>query len=923
MAARTTNRSHSNNSNDDDNPFCLLCSHNNTSVRIHHPWCSKNPQRDTGKVDELLNRIKHGVKKLQCNACQTEYQTGKQVITNNTSKKINNNANDGTTMVRHNQACLIYQKQLRNVRRQREKEEEEEGEELEEEPKKARTMKKKRRVSTTATVTSSQSRKSNEEEDDDDDEDDRSVFEPATKKTRRMQALTFSRKSYNKQTVAAATANDNDSSNDNHDSRVKPRWVPLSDDEQDPWGEEGWQIEDSLLYGPQRGTGHLVSNNRYAMNPFEIGSNYHRTHGTPEKGLSILGLTRDPLGKFPWGFVVTRHELGWACIVETVHQNTPASAATFVGVPSNDKDFSPSASLNINDMIMMINGKIVGGMSEVEFNLELEMNSPNLILGISKYKHVETVERNFTILEQQLLHHQDSVARDNRMIGWQEIGTGSVPTAPVRTPLLAERRIEDVSLTTQDEFGSDDAVDNDDEAIATNTDPDDEVADMTSQQQSKASCTLSSNVAVDDDAADISSDNDSDESVATATSPDFVPPQSSKQVAQKSKRSRAISALAPHCGEGKHWAVLRDDNNHDDGDNHDCTIRKRSKRLRSGKVAFSSKQVAQGSKRSRAISALASYCGESKHWAVLRDDNNHDDGDNHDCTIRKRSKRLRSGKVAFYCYCGRNVANEYGLKIDQANNRCTTLASASAAAGKVKAKNGSEDDDNNNDISSNTRVFNCTCGRTFDDELGLKIEQFFSSASAAARKVKASNECENDDNSISSNRCVFDCVCGRTFDNEKGFKIHQTRMRCTTLAPSKSAPTIYTAARKVKASNECENDDNSISSNRCVFDCVCGRTFDNEKGFKIHQTRMRCTTLAPSKSAPTINNESEDNGNSHSKKQAASSKKKAKNSKKKKNTNNPDDAFKSEEYRFFYCPTLILVSGGRTYKQVLGSYALE
>ena len=799
MAARTTNRSHSNNSNDDDNPFCLLCSHNNTSVRIHHPWCSKNPQRDTGKVDELLNRIKHGVKKLQCSACQTEYQTGKQVITNNTSKKINNNANDGTTMVRHNQACLIYQKQLRNVRRQREKEEEEEGEELEEEPKKARTMKKKRRVSTTATVTSSQSRKSNEEEDDDDDEDDRSVFEPATKKTRRMQALTFSRKSYNKQTVAAATANDNDSSNDNHDSRVKPRWVPLSDDEQDPWGEEGWQIEDSLLYGPQRGTGHLVSNNRYAMNPFEIGSNYHRTHGTPEKGLSILGLTRDPLGKFPWGFVVTRHELGWACIVETVHQNTPASAATFVGVPSNDKDFSSSASLNINDMIMMINGKIVGGMSEVEFNLELEMNSPNLILGISKYKHVETVERNFTILEQQLLHHQDSVARDNRMIGWQEIGTGSVPTAPVRTPLLAERRIEDVSLTTQDEFGSDDAVDNDDEAIATNTDPDDEVADMTSQQQSKASCTLSSNVAVDDDAADISSDNDSDESVATATSPDFVPPQSSKQVAQKSKRSRAISALAPHCGEGKHWAVLRDDNNHDDGDNHDCTI-------------------------------------------------------------RKRSKRLRSGKVAFYCYCGRNVANEYGLKIDQANNRCTTLASASAAAGKVKAKNGSEDDDNN-DISSNTRVFNCTCGRTFDDELGLKIEQFFSSASAAARKVKASNECENDDN--------------------------------------------------------------SISSNRCVFDCVCGRTFDNEKGFKIHQTRMRCTTLASSKSAPTINNESEDNGNSHSKKQAASSKKKAKNSKKKKNTNNPDDAFKSEEYRFFYCPTLILVSGGRTYKQVLGSYALE
>jgi hypothetical protein len=801
MAARATNRSHSNNSNDDDDPFCLLCSHNSTSVRIHHPWCSKNPQRDTEKVDELLNRIKHGVNKLQCNACQTEYQTGKQVITNNTNKNLNNNTYDGTTMVGHNQACLIYQKQLRNERRQREKEEEE-GEELEEEHTKSRTMKKNRRVSTTSTATSSQSRKSNEEEEDDDNEDDGSVFEPTTKKTRRMQALTFSRKSYNKQTVAASTVDNNDSNN-NNDSRVKPRWIPLSDDEQDPWGEEGWQIEDNLLYGPQRGTGDFISNNRYAMNPFEIGSNYHHTHGTPEKGLSILCLTRDPLGKFPWGFIVTRHELGWACIVETVHQNTPASAATFVGVPSNDKDLSSSASLNINDMIMMINGKIVGGVSEVEFNLELEMNSPNLILGISKYKHAETVEQNYRILELQLLHHQDSVARDTRMIGWQEIGIGSVPTAPVRTPLLVERRIEDVSLTTQDEggCGSDELADNDDEAIATNTDPDDQVADMPSQQQSKASSTLSSNVAVDDDAADKSSDNDSDESVATATNPDFVPPQSPKLVAQKSKRPRAISALD-------------------------------------------------------------SYCSESKHWAVQCDNNNHDDGDNHDRTIRKRSKRSRSGKVGFYCYCGRNFDNEHGLEINQANNRCTTLASASAATGKVKAKNGSEDDDNNNNISSNTCVFNCTCGRTFDNEKGFKIDQTLASASAAARKVKASNECENDDN--------------------------------------------------------------NISSNKCVFDCTCGRTFDNEKGFKIHRTRMRCTTLASAKSAPTINNKSEDDDNSHSKKQAASSKKKTKNSNNYNNTNNPaDDAFTFEEYKFFYCPTLILVSGGRTFKQVLGSYALE
>jgi hypothetical protein len=841
VTTRITNRSHSNSNNsDDENPFCALCSHIKTSVRIHHPWCSKNLQRDTEKVDELLNRIKHGVNKLQCNACQTEYQTGKQIITNNKDENKNNNA--GTTMVGHNQACLMYQKKLHNERRQREKEEEE-SEQLEEEHKKARTMKKKKRVSTTATATSSSSRKSNEEEEEeDDDEDDGSVFQPAAKKARRMQALTFSRKSHNKQTVAAsATANNSNSNNNNNnnsnnnddDSRVKPRWVPLSDDEQDPWGEEGWQIEDNLLYGPQRGTGHLISNNRYAMNPFEIGSNYHRTHGTPEKGLSILCLTRDPLGKFPWGFAVAHHELGWACIIDTVHQNTPASAATFVGVPSNGKDLSASASLDINDMIMMINGKTVGGMSEVEFNLEIEMNSPNLILGISKYRHAETAERNFRILEQQLLRHQDSVALDDRMIGWQEIGNGYVPTAPVRTPLLTELRTEDVSLTTQDEGGgggggtsssididsksasrstspaaaaaaSDDG-DNDDEAIATNTDPDDQVDDMPSQQQSKASSTLSSNVAVDDDTAANSSDNDGDEYVATATNPDLVPPQSPKQVAKKSKRPRAISALD-------------------------------------------------------------SYCSESTHWVPYRDDNNPDGGDNHDRTIRKRSRRLCSDKVGFYCYCGRNFNNEHGLKINQDKNRCTTLASASAAAGKANAKNGSEDDDNNK-ISSNTCVFHCTCGRTFDNKKGFKIYQTLASASAAAGTVKASNESDDD------------------------------------------------------------NNNNNISSNTCVFDCTCGRTFDNEKGFKIHQTRMKCTTLASAKPAPTINNESEDDGNTNSdSRKQASSRKKMRNSKKKKkkkNTNNSVDISNFGEYNFFYCPTLILVSGGETFKQVLGSYALE
>lgn len=73
-------------------------------------------------------------------------------------------------------------------------------------------------------------------------------------------------------------------------------------------------------------------------------------------------------------------------------------------------------------MILSINGKLVGGLTEVGVALELESCGPNLLLVVSRYKHAKLVQRRFVEVERQMLHAVDSAARDGRILGWIEVG---------------------------------------------------------------------------------------------------------------------------------------------------------------------------------------------------------------------------------------------------------------------------------------------------------------------------------------------------------------------------------------------------------------------------------------------------------------------------------------------------------------------
>ena len=218
---------------------------------------------------------------------------------------------------------------------------------------------------------------------------------------------------------------------DDDNERVKMVWVPLHDN---PWGEEGYQTGDVLLYGPQRGIGHhetyLPSNHRYRVNSFEVHSTYRTTHRAPEDGVALLCLKRDPLGRMPWGFQPIRDEFGHACLIQSVDPISPASAATFLGVP--DANHEPtdvstgieSGGLRVNDMIVAINGKPVGGMTEAGLELELELSAPHLLLAVSRYRHADKVAKQFAEMERKMLDIMDRAARDDRLMGWREIGNG-------------------------------------------------------------------------------------------------------------------------------------------------------------------------------------------------------------------------------------------------------------------------------------------------------------------------------------------------------------------------------------------------------------------------------------------------------------------------------------------------------------------
>ena len=95
---------------------------------------------------------------------------------------------------------------------------------------------------------------------------------------------------------------------------------------------------------------------------------------------------------------------------------------TFLATATNSEDSPPA--LQVNDMILMVNGKEVGGMSEVGVELEIDTSGPKLNLVVSRYKHAKNVQKKFVEAERQMMRVMDSAARDDRLIGYREIGNG-------------------------------------------------------------------------------------------------------------------------------------------------------------------------------------------------------------------------------------------------------------------------------------------------------------------------------------------------------------------------------------------------------------------------------------------------------------------------------------------------------------------
>jgi hypothetical protein len=319
-------------SNDND-PFCRRCNPKKKKMpRMHHAWCRLNQFFENSGAMDLMKRIRQGVR-LGCQACETEFSTGKLA-----NKK-------------HLGACNTNQKRLKKLIEAQERLEEEEEKRKKRKgskpsPKKKDNGSRQKRKQPDIVLSPSSS-------DDEEDEgmDEVSVYQPKRKrgriKTNSVGQASLGRGSSKPRTSDTSRATrpkdsqekdsptmvtpqpPTESATGDQGGReaIKPNWITCSDN---PWGSEGYTIGDVLLYGPQLGLGHfetVLPSERYVMDPFALSSTYRTTHCTPQEGLAFLSVRRDTLATRPWGFRVGLDEFGHGCLVESVAPMSPAVAA--------------------------------------------------------------------------------------------------------------------------------------------------------------------------------------------------------------------------------------------------------------------------------------------------------------------------------------------------------------------------------------------------------------------------------------------------------------------------------------------------------------------------------------------------------------------------------------------------------------------
>jgi len=192
---------------------------------------------------------------------------------------------------------------------------------------------------------------------------------------------------------------------------IKPIWKSCAN----PWGGLGYHEDDVVISSV--GLSHheaLHNDERFTVDPFAVEPSYKSTHFMPGEGTHTLKLSRDPIACVPWGIQVLRHDFGGACLVHSVDQNSPAVQARYVGS-------SVCSPLLVNDIILAINGKDVGGMTLTGFDIEMETSGAEMTLTISRYRFPSEADMEIADLQNNVWATLEYCLEDKRKLGWCEL----------------------------------------------------------------------------------------------------------------------------------------------------------------------------------------------------------------------------------------------------------------------------------------------------------------------------------------------------------------------------------------------------------------------------------------------------------------------------------------------------------------------
>lgn len=90
--------------------------------------------------------------------------------------------------------------------------------------------------------------------------------------------------------------------------------------------------------------------------------------------------------------------------------------------PMETRPSDGSAGLRVNDMILCVNGKVVGGMTETGLSIELDVCGPQLVIVVSRYKHGPNARKHVAEEESNAWRAGDESMNAGRLQDWTEIG---------------------------------------------------------------------------------------------------------------------------------------------------------------------------------------------------------------------------------------------------------------------------------------------------------------------------------------------------------------------------------------------------------------------------------------------------------------------------------------------------------------------